>query len=140
MNREHTWGEDDIRRLLTFLGRTDITEFTLELEGLRLHVRREPGQAPAAPPAEEEVPEEETNLFPILSPMVGTFYAAPAPGADPFVKEGDEVMPGQTVAIIEAMKVMNEVVAERPGRVVRILVENAEPVEYGQPLMLLEPL
>lgn len=71
--------------------------------------------------------------------MVGTFYAAPRPGADPFVRVGDHVEPGQAVAIIEAMKVMNEIVAERAGTIVEILVENGQPVEYGQPLMRLRP-
>ncbi len=87
--------------------------------------------APEAPPTEQ--------LETIAAPMVGTFYAAPRPGADPFVRVGDHVEPGQVVAIIEAMKVMNEIVAERSGTIVEILVENGQPVEYGQPLMRLRP-
>ncbi|MDW7982196.1 MAG: acetyl-CoA carboxylase biotin carboxyl carrier protein [Thermomicrobium sp.] len=87
--------------------------------------------APAAAAAEP--------LHTIVAPMVGTFYAAPRPGADPFVRIGDHVEPGQVVAIIEAMKVMNEIVAERAGTIVEILVENGQPVEYGQPLMRLQP-
>jgi acetyl-CoA carboxylase biotin carboxyl carrier protein len=71
--------------------------------------------------------------------MVGTFYRAPAPDAPPFVNEGDRVSAGQTVCLIEAMKMFNEIPAEMSGRVVRILVENGAPVEYGQPLMLIEP-
>lgn len=86
---------------------------------------------PVAPPTEQ--------LETIAAPMVGTFYAAPRPGADPFVRIGDHVEPGQVVAIIEAMKVMNEIVAERSGTIVEILVENGQPVEYGQPLMRLRP-
>ncbi|MBO9404353.1 MAG: acetyl-CoA carboxylase biotin carboxyl carrier protein [Thermomicrobium sp.] len=79
------------------------------------------------------------QLETITAPMVGTFYAAPRPGAEPFVRVGDRVEPGQVVAIIEAMKVMNEIVAERAGTIVEILVENGQPVEYGQPLMRLRP-
>ncbi len=80
------------------------------------------------------------GAFSIKSPLVGTFYRAPAPGAEPFVKEGDLVEAGQVVAIVEAMKVMNEIEADRRGRVLKILVEDGEPVEYGQDLILLSPL
>ncbi len=80
------------------------------------------------------------NLVSIDSPVVGTFYRAPAPGATPFVEVGSVVEPGTTVCIVEAMKIMNEIEAEARGRVVRILAENAQPVEYGQKLFLLEPL
>lgn len=83
---------------------------------------------------------EADNLVPIESPVVGTFYVAPAPDADPFVEIGTVVEPGQTVCIVEAMKIMNEIEAETRGRVVRILAQNAQPVEYGQKLFLLEPL
>jgi acetyl-CoA carboxylase biotin carboxyl carrier protein len=72
--------------------------------------------------------------------MVGTFYAAPSPRDEPFVQENDEIHAGDTVGIIEAMKIMNEVESEVTGRVTRILVQNAQPVEYGQPLMVIEPL
>jgi acetyl-CoA carboxylase biotin carboxyl carrier protein len=72
--------------------------------------------------------------------MVGTFYRAPFPGAEPFVREGEAVEKGKTLCIIEAMKLMNEIEAEMAGRVDSILVENAQPVEYGQPLFLIEPL
>ena len=77
---------------------------------------------------------------PVSSPMVGTFYRSPAPDADPFVEIGDIVEVGQTVCIIEAMKLMNEIEAEVKGRVARILVDNAQPVEFGQKLFLIEPL
>jgi len=79
----------------------------------------------------------ETDLYTIVAPMVGTFYAAPGPNADPFVRVGDRVASGQTVAIIEAMKIMNEIVADRPGEVLAVLVTNGQPVEYGQPLIKL---
>jgi acetyl-CoA carboxylase biotin carboxyl carrier protein len=74
----------------------------------------------------------------VSSPMVGTFYRAASPGADPFVEEGDHVRKAQPLCIIEAMKMMNEIEAEMSGRVVRILCDNGQPVEYGQPLMILE--
>ena len=90
------------------------------------------GKAPPAPQATEE-------LAAVTSPMVGTFYRAPAPDADPYVEVGDLVEMGQTVCIIEAMKLMNEIESERRGRVVKILVENAQPVEFGQKLFLIEP-
>ena len=71
--------------------------------------------------------------------MVGTFYRAPAPGAAPFIGEGDLVKEGQVLCVIEAMKLMNEIEAKAAGRIARVLVENAQPVEYGQPLFLMEP-
>lgn len=86
--------------------------------------------APAAAPAD--------HLVPITAPMVGTFYRATNPDAPPFVAEGDAVEPGQTVCIIEAMKLFNEIQSEVRGRIVRILVENAAPVEFGQPLFLVD--
>ena len=78
------------------------------------------------------------NLIPIKSPMVGTFYRAPAPDADPYVEENSAITVGQTVCIVEAMKLMNEIESEVEGRIARILVENAQPVEYGQTLFLVE--
>jgi acetyl-CoA carboxylase biotin carboxyl carrier protein len=79
------------------------------------------------------------KLVDVLSPMVGTFYRAPAPGESPFVAVGDRVKSGQSVCIIEAMKLMNEIEAEVSGQVMEILVQNGEPVEYGQPLMRINP-
>jgi acetyl-CoA carboxylase biotin carboxyl carrier protein len=90
----------------------------------------------AAPAAAEE---EDENLVVVKSPMVGTFYRAPAPDADPFVAEGDKVSRGTVLCIIEAMKIMNEIESEYAGTVVRVHVANAEPVEYGQPLFSLKP-
>ncbi|MDR7555623.1 MAG: acetyl-CoA carboxylase biotin carboxyl carrier protein [Armatimonadota bacterium] len=94
---------------------------------------------PTATPAGATGPAAEDHLVPIVAPMVGTFYRAPAPDAPPFVKEGDHVTPGQVVCIIEAMKLFNEIQAEVGGRLARVLVDNASPVEYGQPLFLIEP-
>ncbi len=84
-------------------------------------------------------PEERTDLIEIKAPMVGTFYRSPSPDSDPYLKEGDTITPGQVMCIIEAMKLMNEIEAELKGRVVKIMVENAQPVEFNQPLFLVEP-
>lgn len=112
-----------------------------------------PAMVPAVPPAHPEMrppegsPTVPTSLPPsndrrwteILSPMVGTFYRAPAPDEPPFVEVGDRIRNGQTVCIIEAMKLMNEIEAEVSGEVIEILVQNGEPVEYNQPLMRISP-
>lgn len=81
----------------------------------------------------------EQKFLEVFSPMVGTFYRAPAPGEQPFVEVGDRIRVGQTVCIIEAMKLMNEIEAEVSGQVLEILAQNGEPVEYGQPLMRIKP-
>jgi len=100
-----------------------------------------PAAAPAAgaPPAPESSAAEDEDLVDVDSPMVGTFYASPNPDADPFVQVGQEVDEETTVCIIEAMKVFNEIKAERSGRVEKMLVENGQSVEYGQPLFRLRP-
>jgi acetyl-CoA carboxylase biotin carboxyl carrier protein len=88
--------------------------------------------APSAPPAP---PPEGYN---VTAPMVGTYYASPAPGAKPFVQVGSEVEVGDTLCIIEAMKMMNQIESDKAGRVVSVLVDNGEPVEFGQPLFIIE--
>jgi acetyl-CoA carboxylase biotin carboxyl carrier protein len=92
---------------------------------------------PAAAPAPAVAPASDEHV--IKSPIVGTFYAGPSPEAGPFVKVGDRVEAGQTVCIIEAMKLMNEIEADIGGEVVRVLIENGQPVEYGEPLFALRP-
>jgi acetyl-CoA carboxylase biotin carboxyl carrier protein len=92
----------------------------------------QPVAPPAAPPAEQR----DENL--VTAPMVGTFYASPAPGAKPFVEVGQEVRVGQVLCIIEAMKMMNQIESERAGRVVAVLAKTGEPVEFGQPLFAIE--
>ncbi len=146
----------ELRRLADLLREYGLTEVELEREGVRVRLRREPPAgvaAPAAgvapPPGATAIPgagahappaaAPEAHLLTIEAPLVGTFYRAPAPDAKPFVREGDRVEKGQVVCIIEAMKLMNEVEAKVAGRLVRALVENAQPVEFGQPLFLLEP-
>ncbi len=93
--------------------------------------------APAPAPAAAAAPEPQDEVDPVTSPMVGTAYLSPEPGADPFVQVGDTVAEGQTVLIIEAMKTMNQIHAPRAGVVTRICVANAEPVEYGAPLIVI---
>ncbi len=92
--------------------------------------------------AQEETPADSaalaSNLKQITSPMVGTFYRAPAPGSEPFVEEGQQIAVGQTVCIVEAMKLMNEIGSDINGVVRKVLIENSQPVEYGQPLFLVE--
>jgi acetyl-CoA carboxylase biotin carboxyl carrier protein len=107
----------------------------------RVAVSAEPSAAPAPAAASGAAIDESSttaHLVPINSPMVGTFYRAPAPDADPYVEENSHVAVGQTVCIVEAMKLMNEIESEVTGRIAKILVENAQPVEYGQALFLVE--
>jgi acetyl-CoA carboxylase biotin carboxyl carrier protein len=94
-----------------------------------------PGERAAAPAAAPPPPQPEEHV--VKSPMVGTFYRAASPGAKPFVEPGDEVKPGDPLCIIEAMKLMNEIEADRAGIVKAILIENGQPVEYGQPLVVI---
>jgi acetyl-CoA carboxylase biotin carboxyl carrier protein len=154
---------EQLRELVAMVNQTDITELTLESGDLRLNIRKSetrtgmiaaapapvvavPVMVPAVadsmpvsmPTIAEALPSK--KLLEITSPMVGTFYRAPAPDDPPFVENGDSIRKGQTVCIIEAMKLMNELEAEYTGKIVEILVENAQPVEYGQVLMRVEPL
>jgi acetyl-CoA carboxylase biotin carboxyl carrier protein len=96
-----------------------------------------PATAPAIP-APQEAAAAPTRGQQVTAPMVGTFYSGPAPGAKPFVELGTEVKPGDTLCVIEAMKMMNQIESEYAGRVVSILVENGSPVEFGQPLFVIE--
>ncbi len=96
-------------------------------------------QAPSPAPAEAPPVEDTGKLVAIKSPMVGTLYAAPSPEADPYVSLNEKITVGQVVCIVEAMKLMNEIESEVSGRVVKLLVENAQPVEYGQDLFLIDP-
>ena len=101
-----------------------------------------PQPAPVKTPAaeqEKETVEDTDHLVPVKSPMVGTFYRAPAPDAKPYVELNQQITTGQVVCIIEAMKLMNEIESEVAGRVAKILVENSKPVEFGQTLFLIEP-
>jgi len=156
----------DILELLRFVSKSDFTEVTIEGPEWKVSVRRGAGapvvvSAPATPvpvslpvpavsatsvahspePAKAPSPEPpKKNTVYIRSPMVGTFYRAPAPEKPPYVQVGDIVQKGQVVCIIEAMKLFNEIQSEVSGKIVRILVENAQPVEYDQPLFEVEPI
>lgn len=99
---------------------------------------RSPAARASAPGSRSQAPQLENNQALIKSPMVGTFYRSPSPDAPAFVQEGDMVQKGQPLCIVEAMKMMNEIESDAAGRVVRILVENGQPVEYEQPLMVIE--
>jgi acetyl-CoA carboxylase biotin carboxyl carrier protein len=132
---------DLVQSLAAVMRQSSITELDLDLGDVSLRLRRPnsnhdggemrlENQAPA--PTDPDPPE-----VLITAPMIGTFYAAATPGAQPFVAEGDEVYVGQTIGIIEAMKIMNEIAADRAGVVEAILVGNGQPVEYGSPLMRL---
>jgi oxaloacetate decarboxylase alpha subunit len=144
-------GLAEIRRLISLVQETGIGELELTSSGRTVRIAAtsahaegmviQAGGAPgtAAPAAAAPAQTAETHAA-ITSPMVGTFYRAPAPDADPYVEVGDVVEVGQTVCIVEAMKLMNEIESEVRGRVTRILVENAQPVEFGQRLFLVEPV
>jgi acetyl-CoA carboxylase biotin carboxyl carrier protein len=133
--------------------RHNLAEIEVEAAGTRIRVVRE--HAPVAPapraevaaavpaPLQQPAPdaaESTAHLLPVEAPMVGTFYRAPKPDAPPFVTEGDVVKEGQVLCIVEAMKLMNEIEAKTAGRIVKVVVENGQPVEFGQPLFLMEPL
>jgi oxaloacetate decarboxylase (Na+ extruding) subunit alpha len=140
-----------IREIVRVVQESGVAEVTIEESGMRVSVRRTPdvaagGPVPAAPAEEGTLLEPVTapsvtnGLVRIEAPMVGTFYRAAQPGAPPFVEEGDAVASGQTLCILEAMKLMNEIKAELEGIVRRIHVQNGQPVEYGQLLFEVEPL
>jgi len=145
----------DVKEIFRFLKNTDILEFELEREDGKVKIRRGGVQAAeqipvdivqtgSQPPVQgSEKPGEsdkQSHLKTVESPMVGTFYRAPSPEAAPFLDVGDSVSKGQALCIIEAMKLMNEIESEYSGKVVSILVENGQPVEYGEPLFLIEPV
>jgi len=128
-----------LRKLCTLLREEGLSELTVEEEGRRITLRRVLREAPHGP-APEEVAHSETTEEYVRSPVVGTFWQRPAPGQAPYVSPGDEVEPGRVLCVVEAMKVMNEVRAERPGIISEVLVEDGAPVEYGQPLFVLRPI
>ncbi|GAA4420413.1 acetyl-CoA carboxylase biotin carboxyl carrier protein [Nibrella viscosa] len=160
----------DIQRLIDFIAQSGLDEVNIETSDLKISVKRyglgapagqqqasapatmpapvqqsAPQQSAPAPaaPAAAPAPEKKadtSNYITIKSPMIGTFYRSSGPDSASFVELGDEVKPGKVVCIIEAMKLFNEIESEVSGRIVRVLVENATPVEYDQPLFLVEPI
>lgn len=158
---------DQIRDLLSVVSKTDITELTIESGDQKITIKKAAAQfghatfevpaaaslAPppvhakplphpeldAAPPPQAEEKSETNGWVAITSPMVGTFYRAPTPTAPAFVEVGDRIAPGQTICIIEAMKLMNDLPAEIGGKIVKVCVDNGTTVEYGQPLFMVDP-
>ena len=143
--------EDIIRGLAGLLDETGLSEIEVEQKGLRIRVARNISAAIGAPAlmahaaaghAQKSASDPEADLAThpgaVTSPMVGTAYRAPEPGAAPFVEIGSVVERGQTLMIVEAMKTMNHIPAPRAGTITAILVENGQPVEYGEPLMIIE--
>jgi acetyl-CoA carboxylase biotin carboxyl carrier protein len=151
----------EVKDLIREILQSDISEFELEHTGTKIRLRRgnlvdpvsafagqlQPRPQQPAGPAGTELPqtaampaeESEESLHVITSPIVGTFYRAPAPNAEPFVKVGQGIEEGATLCIVEAMKLMNEIPSDMTGEIVRIFVENAQPVEYGQKLFAIRP-
>ena len=153
----------ELRELLGTISQTDITELVLKNDDFELTVRKEKGvvavsqmpvpapaveipdtppapTTPTTPPVASTVPTvDDRKWVDITSPMVGTYYAAPAPDEDPFVTIGDRINKGDTVCIIEAMKLMNEIEGEVTGQIMEISVQNGDPVEFGQVLMRVNP-
>ncbi len=140
-----------IRDLAALMDETGLTEIEIEQNAMRLGVARQPAPmaayapmpAPAAAPvaaAASAAPAKAGAEHPgtVKSPMVGTAYRSPEPGAQPFVEIGAKVQSGQTVLIVEAMKTMNHIPAPKPGTVVQIMVQDGQPVEYGEPLLVIE--
>jgi oxaloacetate decarboxylase alpha subunit len=137
-----------IRALIALLEESQAGELTIEEGRTRITVKKQeerpvlvaaaPAAAPVAPASEPE-PEPAPRGIRIESPMVGNFYRSPSPDQPSFVEEGDHVEPGQTLCILEAMKLFNELKADRPGTILEILVGNGDPVEFGQPLFVLDP-
>ncbi len=140
-----------IEEMLQLMESRGLVELEMEHQGLRIRLKKA-GPAPqlveysagvpqpiAAAPAPAAKPAESGHRIVIKSPMVGTFYRSPAPDAPPFVEIGQDIDIGQVVCILEAMKLMNEIKSEVAGRIAETLVENGSPVEYGQPLFVVEP-
>ena len=148
-----------IRQLVALMTDHDLSEMDIQQGDVRIQLRRAstaiaPGAAPQivtiapppavraveAPAAEAPAVRDDSRYAVVKSPMVGTFYAAPDPDSPPYVKVGDHVGPETTVCIVEAMKVFNQIPSEVSGKIVAVLVENGQPVEFGQPLFRVDPL
>ena len=143
----------ELKELIALMNEQQLVELELEREGMKVRLRKAGSggsggeivaerivSVPMAPSAAAAESVQKLSGLEIKSPMVGTFYRAPAPEAPPFIEVGQEIEPGQVLCIIEAMKLMNEIKAEVKGRILKIMVENGQPVEFGQVLFLVEPL
>jgi acetyl-CoA carboxylase biotin carboxyl carrier protein len=144
----------EIEDLVEILNRYHLTELEFEKKGIRIRIKRDhlptasshqvdfSKTAEAVSPPATQVPflsAESAHFLTVTSPIVGTFYRSSSPDIDPYVEEGDIVRKGQVLCIVEAMKLMNEIEAETDGKIVKILVESTTPVEYGQPLYIIDP-
>ncbi|MBT32017.1 MAG: acetyl-CoA carboxylase, biotin carboxyl carrier protein [Thalassobius sp.] len=158
----------EIKELINFIANSGLDEVNIETDEIKLHVKKQseavaklvehthqpqliqqpvsiPQQITTSPstesaaPVKEENTSSETNYITIKSPMIGTFYRSSSPDSDAFINVGDNVSNGSVVCIIEAMKLFNEIESEVSGKIVKVLVENASPVEYDQPLFLVDP-
>ncbi|MFA4854140.1 MAG: acetyl-CoA carboxylase biotin carboxyl carrier protein [Candidatus Omnitrophota bacterium] len=147
----------EIKEMINLMNENGLVEFEVEKEGMRIRLKKtsagleglngpilieRQGMAPAGTPAQIAPEAQDKNLVKtveIKSPMVGTFYRAPNPEAPAYAEVGQIIEPGQVICVIEAMKLMNEIKSEIRGKILEILVDNAEPVEFGQPLFLIEP-
>jgi acetyl-CoA carboxylase biotin carboxyl carrier protein len=147
----------EIQRLLDYIAKSPLAEVSIETEGLKVSVKKNSAVAPtvtvaaapapvaaapvaapaAAAPAPAAAPVAD-NLYTVKSPMIGTFYRAAGPDKDNYIEVGSEIAPGKTLCMIEAMKLFNEIDSEVSGKIVKILVDNASPVEFDQPLFLVE--
>jgi acetyl-CoA carboxylase biotin carboxyl carrier protein len=146
--KKEKFDKDLIRELADLLDETSLSEIEIEIEqsGLRVRVSRNTSGMVSAPsqqhagtaPDAQGATDGGVPVGAVTSPMVGTAYMASAPEAAPFVKVGDTVSQGQTLLIVEAMKTMNQIPSPRAGKVLRIMVENGQPVEFGEPLLVLE--
>ena len=150
---------DLLRKLVRMVEKSGITEFAVEEGELKVKISKNSHSDPAQtiireaqpgnqfqvnqpenkPVAQEEKKSSEEKLHEVRSPIVGTFYRAPAPDADPYIQVGNDITQGTVLCIIEAMKLMNEIEADVSGKIIKILVENGAPVEYNQPLFLVQP-
>jgi len=144
---------EDLKQLIELLKETDITEIQVEKEGTKVKIKREKffqsleiatqkvvSSVEQEAVIKKEIEEEMQRLITVTSPIVGTFYRSPSPEAPIFVETGRQVKKGQVLCIIEAMKLMNEIESEVDGILMKALVDNGQPVEYGEPLFLIEPV
>tara|TARA_S200000501_G_scaffold248244_1_gene232545 strand:+ start:486 stop:947 length:462 start_codon:yes stop_codon:yes gene_type:complete len=148
----------EIQEIINFIKKSDLDDVSIETENIKIRVKKNNGSfttneqpkiikteiQPQASPIENKVSEEKKEKKPnnniiIKSPMIGTFYISPNPESDPFVNEGDSIKVGQTICIVEAMKLFNDIESEVSGKIVKILVDDNSPVEYDQPLFEVDP-
>lgn len=148
----------EIQEIINFIKKSDLDDVSIETENIKIRVKKNNGNfttieqpkivkteiQPQTSPVENKVSEEKkkktsNNNIIIKSPMIGTFYRSPNPESDPFVNEGDSIKVGQTICIVEAMKLFNDIESEVSGKIVKILVDDNSPIEFDQPLFEVDP-